>query len=77
MAIKLDKWLGQSNSVQGYGVSRGSGRREDGIQVTPETKEQKVIRMLKGDFERYVGMPYSEFEQIRDDLMKNNPEKLI
>ena len=74
MSIKLDKWLGRGDSlIQPY----GSGRREDGMQVTPETKEQKVIRMLKGDFERYVGMPYSEFEQIREDLMKNNPEKLI
>ena len=47
------------------------------MNVTPETKEKKVIRMLKGDFEKYTGMSYAEFEEIKNDLIENHPEKLI
>lgn len=55
----------------------GRGLRQDGMQVKPETKEQKVVRLLKGDFEKYTGMSYAEFEEIKKNLIENHPEKLI
>ena len=42
-----------------------------------ETEEEFVIRMLKGDFEKHMEMPYSTFEAIRRHLVDNHPEKLI
>lgn len=55
----------------------GRGLRQNGINVKPETKQEKVIRLLKRDFEEYTGISYEEFETIRRDLIENHPEKLI
>ena len=42
-----------------------------------ETNEDFVVRMLKGDFEKHMGIEYSEFEKVRNHLVENEPEKLI
>ncbi len=42
-----------------------------------ETDEEFVIRMLKGDFEKHMGVSHSTFETIRRDLIENHPEKLV
>lgn len=63
--------------INNQAVGRGLRQNGMGVNVTPETKEQKVIRMLKGDFEKYIGMSYAEFEEIKNNLIENNPEKLI
>ncbi len=55
----------------------GRGLRQNGMNVKPETKQERVIRLLKRDFEEYTGISYEEFEAIRRDLIENHPEKLI
>ena len=65
-----------NNQAIGRGL-RQNGMLHNGIQSTPETKEQKVVRLLKGDFEKYTGMSYAEFEEIKKNLIENHPEKLI
>lgn len=42
-----------------------------------ETKEETVIRLLKGGFEEQHGMSFDEFVKIQNDLIKHKPEKLI
>ena len=42
-----------------------------------ETNEEFVVRMLKGDFEKAMGMSYSDFEKTRNHLVENKPEMLI
>lgn len=39
--------------------------------------EEKVIRLIKGDFEKYCGLSFDDFIKTHDHLLKNNPEKLI
>jgi hypothetical protein len=48
-----------------------------GIKRVKETDEEIVIRMLRGDFEQVVGVPYDKFCEIHKTLVENNPEKLI
>lgn len=43
----------------------------------PETEHEKVVRILKGDFEKKFGMSYDRFVEIYNEILKNDPEKLI
>lgn len=83
MSIVLNEWLTLTSNCDDHpkyfiepDYSRG-GLRQDGIKITTETKEQKVVRLLKGDFEKYTGMSYEEFDEIHKRLIENYPEKLI
>lgn len=42
-----------------------------------ETPQDIVVRMLKGDFRRVVGVSFEEFIEAYHDLIENNPERLI
>lgn len=42
-----------------------------------ETPTEKVIRYLKGDFEKQIGMSFDEFTKIRNEIIESSPEKLI
>ena len=46
-------------------------------EVKKETDEEKVIRILKGDFEETFGMSFDKFIDIYNNLLENNPDKLI
>jgi len=46
-------------------------------QKIDETKEEKVVRLLKGDFERLCGISFDDFLITYHHIVKNNPEKLI
>lgn len=56
-------------------VSGGSGYKLN--RKPPETKEEKVVRCLKGDFEKLIGMSFDEFCEIRNKIIEEQPEKLI
>lgn len=40
-------------------------------------EEEKVIRLVKGEFEIYHGMSVDDFLKIYENIIKNHPEKLI
>lgn len=42
-----------------------------------ETKEDKIVRIAKYDFERFFGMTFSDFSNQYNTLLENNPEKFI
>lgn len=42
-----------------------------------ETDEEKVVRLIKGDFEEMHGISFSKFQRIYKEILKNNPEKFI
>jgi hypothetical protein len=42
-----------------------------------ETDEAKVIRLVKGDFEKQIGMSFDRFQEILKTIITENPEKLI
>ena len=42
-----------------------------------ETTQETVIRMLKGDFQKVVGVSFEDFMEAYHSLIENNPEKLI
>lgn len=42
-----------------------------------ETTQETVIRMLKGDFQKVVGVSFEDFIEAYHSLIENNPEKLI
>ncbi len=42
-----------------------------------ETDDQKVIRILKGDFEKKFGMTFEKFIETYHGLLETSPEKLI
>lgn len=44
---------------------------------TNETEQQMVIRMIKGDFEKFTGIPFDRFCQIYKKTLQDEPEKLI
>ena len=44
---------------------------------SPESDEDRVVRMLKGDFEIIMGMSYERFIEIHKYLIEHHPEKLI
>jgi len=41
------------------------------------TPEEKVLRLLKYDFEKKVGISFEQFICVYKEILKNNPEKLI
>ena len=42
-----------------------------------ETKEDRVIGIVKRDFENHFDMTITEFQEIYETILKNNPEKLV
>ncbi len=42
-----------------------------------ETEHEKVVRILKGDFEKKFGMTFERFIEVYHDMMEQHPEKLI
>lgn len=42
-----------------------------------ETDEEKVIKILKGDFEKKFGMSFEKFIDIYNNIINTSPEKLI
>ena len=42
-----------------------------------ETEEEKVIKLLKGDFEKKTGITFERFIEVYNSILENNPEKLI
>lgn len=42
-----------------------------------EQNEERVINLVKGEFELFHGMTFYECLEIYNHLVKNNPEKLI
>ena len=42
-----------------------------------ETEEDKVIRLLKGDFEKKTGITFERFIEVYNSILEKNPEKLI
>ena len=47
------------------------------ITLPKETTQETVIRMLKGDFQKVVGVSFEDFMEAYHSLIENNPEKLI
>jgi len=49
------------------------------IMETPKkkTKVERVISIVKQDFENHFDMTISEFQEIYEDIITNNPEKLV
>lgn len=45
--------------------------------IATETDQEKVLRIVKGDFEKKFGMPLDRFNEVLGEIYKNNPEKLI
>jgi len=41
------------------------------------SKEEKVIKLLKGGFEEQHGFSVDDFIKISNDILENNPEVLI
>lgn len=53
-------------------------KKFDNIQRWKElTKEQKVVRLVKGGFEIQNGMPFVYFLNCYKKLIEDHPEKLI
>lgn len=50
-----------------------------GILSAPKhkTKEERVIDIVKKDFENHFNMTIPEFQAIYENLLENSPEKLI
>lgn len=42
-----------------------------------ESDEDKVVRILKGDFEKKFGMSFEKFIEVYNKLLDDSPEKLI
>ena len=42
-----------------------------------ESEEDKVARILKGDFEKQFGITFEKFIEVYNYIVENNPEKLI
>jgi len=42
-----------------------------------ETEEDKVIKILKGGFEKKFNMSFEKFIEIYNNILENSPEKLI
>ena len=43
----------------------------------PETEHDKVVRILKGDFEKRFGMKFERFIEVYHEIVKDHPERLI
>lgn len=57
----------------------GGGSTFGGIisQSVTETHKETVIRLLKQDFEKNNGITFEDFISAYNDLLENEPEKLI
>jgi transcriptional regulator CtsR len=42
-----------------------------------KSKEERVVNIVKQDFENHFNMTIQEFQEIYEKILKNNPEKLI
>lgn len=42
-----------------------------------KTKEERVIDIIHGGMERHFGMTIQEFQEIYEELLRSNPEKLV
>ena len=47
------------------------------VPVKYESDEEKVVRIIKGDFENIFGISLEKFNEVYQDILKNCPEKLI
>ena len=47
------------------------------LAASKETDEDKVARILKGDFEKKFGMTFEKFIEVYHKMLENSPEKLI
>lgn len=45
--------------------------------VKYESDEEKVLRIIKGDFENIFGISLEKFNEVYHNILKNCPEKLI
>lgn len=45
--------------------------------VKYESDEEKVLRIIKGDFEYIFGISLEKFNEVYHNILKNCPEKLI
>ena len=45
--------------------------------VKYESDEEKVVRIIKGDFENIFGISLEKFNEVYQNILKNCPEKLI
>lgn len=47
------------------------------VPVKYESDEEKVLRIIKGDFENIFGISLEKFNEVYHNILKNCPEKLI
>lgn len=47
------------------------------VPVKYESDEEKVLRIIKGDFENIFGISLEKFNEVYQNILKNCPEKLI
>lgn len=45
--------------------------------VKYDSDEEKVLRIIKGDFENIFGISLEKFNEVYHNILKNCPEKLI
>lgn len=45
--------------------------------VKYDSDEEKVLRIIKGDFEYIFGISLEKFNEVYHNILKNCPEKLI
>lgn len=71
ITFAIERNLIVKGSVLYYLLKRGNGY------TLQETKEERVIRLLKKDFEKNNCISFDEFMKIFNDIKTNKPEKLI
>ncbi len=71
----IDPNYDKHNSL--IGLSNKIFKFTDPEPIKVETEHDTVVRILKGDFEKKFGMTYDRFVELYNDILKNNPEKLI
>ncbi len=42
-----------------------------------KTKEERVVDIIKGGFEKHFNMTIKEFQSIYEEMLETNPEKLV
>lgn len=47
------------------------------VKLPIEAEHDKVVRILKGGFEKSFGMSFERFLEVYREIVKNHPEKLI
>lgn len=67
--------------VGGGGGAGGSVGYASSRSIIPsnitEHPHDKVVRILKGDFEKFFGMSFDKFTELYNEILENYPEKLI